>query len=467
LCVLFGIWLSYRFSRTNYAPIEKIVTKIRNDLKGKANGYKPFEPEYRYIDHALSEIISNKNHYKEKTEKQSDMLRSDYILKILYGKTEPDEKDAYAANTGIKFNLPHFLVIIFDIVDLGLLESKKSRIQDMKMGQFLISNVFEELTETAAKCYFCETDGEYACVVNFNGNSAGEWWFTEKIQYMSDFLKNQMNMEFVCGVSKISASREELPHLYKQACEMLGYRVIENEKNIFLYSDIVQNDLAAYRYDAGTERQIINNILIGCHTKAMEVIDSVLVLNFKKSKIDLNMARLLIFEIAGTVIKAIREMGSAGETADECAEKLAERVFRFKTIDEIREGMNDAVKEICEIINKKKKTSGERLREKTINLIHRKYADCSLNLKGIAFDAGVSPNYLSTFFKEQTGKGFAEYVLSYRIEKAKQLLNNSDISVNEVSEQVGFSNVNIFIRAFKKIEGITPGNYMQRHNDCR
>ena len=452
LCIVFGIYLSYRFSRKNYEPIEKIITKLRNALKGEAVGPKSSEPEYSYIDYALSEIIKNKNRYKEKTEKQSGLLKSDYILKILSGKAE-------AGNPSIEFSLSHFLVIVFDIVDLGLMESRKSKWEDLNMARFLISNVFEELTDTVAKCYFCEPNDGYACIVNYSGSDSGEWWFTEKIEYMSEFLKSHMNMEFVCGVSKASQEAEELPVLYKQATEMLGYRILENDKNILLYSDIVQNDLAVYRYDANTERQIINNILIGDYLKAMEVVDGVLILNFRENKLDLNMARLLIFEIASTIIKAIRETGSSNEAVDVCADKLANSVFHFKTIDEIRAGIDSTIKEICEIVNCNKKSSSHRLKEKVLSLIHEKYSDCSLNLKGVAFDAGISPNYLSTFFKEQIGKGFAEYILSYRIAKAKTLFDDTEMSVYEVSELVGFSNTNIFIRAFKKLEGITPGQY--------
>jgi len=74
----------------------------------------------------------------------------------------------------------------------------------------------------------------------------------------------------------------------------------------------------------------------------------------------------------------------------------------------------------------------------------------------------MNPSYLSYFFKEQTGENFIDYLNKVRIEKAKELLKDSSMSLSEIASQVGYSNAGYFNRIFKKIVGITPGQYRNR-----
>lgn len=72
---------------------------------------------------------------------------------------------------------------------------------------------------------------------------------------------------------------------------------------------------------------------------------------------------------------------------------------------------------------------------------------------------GMHPKYLSRIFKERTGVNLSEYITLLRITKAKELLENSEKSVGEISEEVGFENRTTFFRSFKKLESISPNEY--------
>ena len=82
-----------------------------------------------------------------------------------------------------------------------------------------------------------------------------------------------------------------------------------------------------------------------------------------------------------------------------------------------------------------------------------------LTLSSVAERFYISPSYLSTFFKENTGDTFLNYLTHYRIDKAKELLRTTNISVTDIAAQVGYASSNNFARIFKKIEQITPSQY--------
>jgi two-component system, response regulator YesN len=75
----------------------------------------------------------------------------------------------------------------------------------------------------------------------------------------------------------------------------------------------------------------------------------------------------------------------------------------------------------------------------------------------IAEQLGMSKKYLSNFFSEQIGISFSNYLTNLRMKKANELLLNTDMKIREISEAVGYRNVNSFVRFYKKHEGVTPG----------
>ncbi len=79
----------------------------------------------------------------------------------------------------------------------------------------------------------------------------------------------------------------------------------------------------------------------------------------------------------------------------------------------------------------------------------------------------LSPKYLSRIFKERTGMGFSKYRLKIKTERAKELLRKGGYNVGQISDKLGYENIESFIRQFKKITGYTPTEYRRRHSGPR
>lgn len=79
-----------------------------------------------------------------------------------------------------------------------------------------------------------------------------------------------------------------------------------------------------------------------------------------------------------------------------------------------------------------------------------------LSVAEICAETGLNTEYASKLFKQETGQRLVEYVNCYRIKKAKSLLLESDLSVADIAEMVGFSSENYFCSVTKKLEGKTP-----------
>lgn len=92
-----------------------------------------------------------------------------------------------------------------------------------------------------------------------------------------------------------------------------------------------------------------------------------------------------------------------------------------------------------------------------------------LTLKEISRRFNISDAYLSRKFKSVIGTELNNYIQFIRVEKAKELLRQTSMSVTKVSEQCGFDDSNYFSVVFKRLEGCSPNNYikkMQRVSSC-
>lgn len=83
-----------------------------------------------------------------------------------------------------------------------------------------------------------------------------------------------------------------------------------------------------------------------------------------------------------------------------------------------------------------------------------------ISVKHVAEAFAISPNYLSSSFKSHFGVSFVEYVNRKKIEKAKETLLSSNLKIYEVAEQLGFENTYYFSKVFRKIEGMSPREFI-------
>ena len=93
-----------------------------------------------------------------------------------------------------------------------------------------------------------------------------------------------------------------------------------------------------------------------------------------------------------------------------------------------------------------------------LHYIHEHLTD-KIKIDALCRKAYLSRNAFFKWFKEQFGITPLDYIIGERLKLAKQLLTTSRYSVSEVSQYCGFSDVNYFVRIFRKSEGITPGAY--------
>lgn len=100
----------------------------------------------------------------------------------------------------------------------------------------------------------------------------------------------------------------------------------------------------------------------------------------------------------------------------------------------------------------------KRLIQETMVFIDQ-YSNENIRITDAAEYVGITPNYLSSLFKQICGCTFTSYVTQKRIARACQLLKDMRMNVGEVAMEVGYEDASHFSRVFKKVMGISPGKF--------
>ena len=122
------------------------------------------------------------------------------------------------------------------------------------------------------------------------------------------------------------------------------------------------------------------------------------------------------------------------------------------------------MKELFHIICKgdEEQTSQVELIERIIDYIKDNYANNNLTLASLAETFNISPNYLSSYFKEKVGESYIQYLSRLRLKEAYKLICDTDLLIQEITLKVGYIDNVSFSRKFKKMFKVTPMELRQK-----
>ncbi len=253
------------------------------------------------------------------------------------------------------------------------------------------------------------------------------------------------------GISGAYQNFSDLPEMYLQSRKALFRKFITSSR-ITLYSSI----------DFG--------LLPSCHDESQGLITAICLSDRTKAELSMN----TIFRLCGNtgqIIPVFIEIAdffkqyslSHSEPFRKEIFSIIQDMLCFETFHSIYECQNnirqciEKIFILCE--NASKKSSNSKI-EKAMAFIQKNY-NRDISLQETANTLGISANYLSNLFRKTTNQGFVEYLIEYRIQKAKELLLHTNHKIHEISFMVGFHETKYFIRTFKKNTGMSPTTYRQ------
>lgn len=171
---------------------------------------------------------------------------------------------------------------------------------------------------------------------------------------------------------------------------------------------------------------------------------------------------------AAALSRAIHLLGRAGaqvEPGDLQMALSSVRVLPKRVLDAYCHWLQLAAREIAAALTNQANTPPDRLPapvQKACGLIRSQAVNGTLDLPSIARQCGVSTGHLSRLFHRATGLTFTDYVARFRVEHARNLLENSDKNITEAALASGFNSLSQFHRVFRQVYGHPPRELRRR-----
>lgn len=133
-------------------------------------------------------------------------------------------------------------------------------------------------------------------------------------------------------------------------------------------------------------------------------------------------------------------------------------LMALNNLEDLKKWFVEKIMDACRNILGKREEKSKSIIEMSKDYIKENF-NRDISLDEVSREVNISPYYFSKIFKEGTGENFIEYLTAIRIEKAKELLNTTELSMKEICTMCGYSDPNYFSRSFKKNVGVTPTEY--------
>ena len=134
-------------------------------------------------------------------------------------------------------------------------------------------------------------------------------------------------------------------------------------------------------------------------------------------------------------------------------------IYKQTTVEQIVSWLSSFKRQMCQLFESHHKD----YKNHTVANV-KKYINAHLkerlSLNEVAAVFGISPNYLSQLFSKYNDVGFSEYINTCKIAESKRLLAEGNLKVYEAAEMLGFESAFYFSKVFKKVEGVSPTEYL-------
>ena len=171
----------------------------------------------------------------------------------------------------------------------------------------------------------------------------------------------------------------------------------------------------------------------------------------------------VVLNIRFTIISYIESIGVSKHDYLEQIGEYANNVHM--KVQEISDYFVISLRAAVDIRDEQSNVQNRKTFRKALDYIDVNYAQESISLSSVACEVDVSANYLSSIFSQNMQKTFTEYITEKRMEKAKKLLRNTELSSSRIALEVGYKDPHYFSFVFKKTQGCSPREYRNSKKD--
>lgn len=443
LVFLIDLIISVYSSKKYRKSFSRIIGMMQENPEKSVISDNPFS----YIESNIQSMIDKNETLSNQLNRQETELCNTFLAEALKGDIQ--EEAVFAANVQkykLNFVGDYFGVLIFDSLDKSLIY------ENIEEFRSRLEYAAKKCSNTYCQATLCVLDDFYCMIISQT---------EEEMQHCRAFITElsscliqefQAGLQIGCG--NVYKGYAQIPISYSEAKSSLKYLANSERSGMLVYADLPKEFLYKKSDSLDLLAKVVNCIKLQDYENCIEVIPALFSCIDEEGNEEAAKATLFI---------AFMMLEEASVSFERMNYHYYYRCLASGAADNGK--LQKAVLELLEELKSMKQEKILINFDKKIvmikNYIDENFCDPNIGLNLLSEHFSMNNSYLSKVFKKSFGVGVLEYINKLRIEKSKQMLIDTNLSLLQISESIGYISDITFIRIFKRYEGTTPGKFRE------
>jgi AraC-like DNA-binding protein len=461
ISVIISIFITLRV----YTPFNKLVRNVKEKLSKNMSIEYPGD-DVEYLSSAFNLSATKFDDYEALKKSTEEILKDNIIKSMLL-------ENSFTLNDFLKNSFSHLsqvfkpeseLKVILLKID-GYKKFLKMEKTDRKLLKFAICNISKEVMSSLCKNEVIDM-GNDEIVIILDADSVSSTNHEEigvKIKDIQSYLKKYYSISLSAFISEEIGHSGQLPVNYRKLQSISKYRILYGCECIIEPHEIEnRRNKKSFSYPADMEKKLLEALKTNNTDMVKKQYNSFI---SAVTNADIDSFTSSVMRLAQSVSDLVEEINKlAIEKLEISFSTFYLGLVSVESLEEMDNLFMQLFTTICNHRKIKKDKKYNNLVESIKAYVEANYADKTLSLTIISSELKISSvYYLNRMFKEYSGRSISEYVNEIRLCKAADLLKNSNSSIRDIFDMVGYDNESNFYKLFKKQYGVTPNEFRLKY----
>jgi two-component system response regulator YesN len=382
-----------------------------------------------------------------------EKLRNYFMVQWVQGRLNQKRIETEAKLCNLVISGEWYVCLVLELEE-SLDKSLNPFKDDPELRLFALRNIINDILRgVSGGIVFQSDDVKLGVLLYGNPNQYTDQYISKLCSRIIINIKKYAKHDIDIGIGKKVQHINEVAESYKQAEQAFDMKFYSHTNRFYLYEELQVSE------NAWSIPWSSQNLIDAVDKRIRVQISDEIELLFeqiKKSRMPIHCVNQLMDSVMLQIAKTTTNSGGDWKTIFKNHFHGLTDIVKKQSMSQLQDSVLQIVLAACEAIDK------TRLKERDfteiIEYIQQHY-NADLNLTQLSNLFYINTSYLGKRIKKEIGISFNDYLNQIRVEHAVALLQNSTMSISEISEKVGYNYIDYFYKVFKHAKGYNPGEY--------
>ncbi len=470
-----GLTLTARI-RQKYPSIKVLIFSGYDDFEYAQQAIKLNVSEYILKPVNVEELTEILSRVRESLDEEIEQRRNVRLLRESYLSSLPILRELFL-NDLVRGNVPDEEVASrLEEYEIDILGARKwlaavisvepeeraegqplSRQQEQKLIPISVRQLVEDnLREYFRFTVFNSTGGITLLVAIDESNT--QTGFIDLLGDICKEIRRILEVTVTIGVGHSSLKPERIGESYQSAMDALGYKAIVGTGGTIYINDMEPVSRGKLQLEEKDELELTAAIKFGT-PESIEAVVRELMARMDDVKAHARQYQVYRSSLVNCVTRLMQQYDMDLCQIFDTDDGFMKRMDSGQQREEFTVWLTQVACQMNEAINRRRDTTNRQVIEEARQYIQEHYPDPDLSVEMICRQLHMSPAYFSTMFRKETGKTYVAYLTEVRLNKAVELLNETNEKTYVIARKVGYQEQNYFSYVFKKKYGVSPTKF--------